>query len=753
MGKSLIIVESPAKVRTLSKFLGKAFIVEASVGHVRDLPSKTLGVNEANDFAPQYEIIAGKAKVVDKLKQAASKADHVFLAPDPDREGEAIAWHLAELIKDANTNISRIQFNEISDKAVREALNNPREVDNKLFWSQQARRILDRLVGYKLSPILWQKVKRGLSAGRVQSVALRLIVEREKVRQAFVPVEYWDFKAKLETLRGESFIAELFKVSGKKPAISSAEAAQGLEESIKKETFNIVKAEEKERNRAPLPPFITSTLQQAGNQRLGYSAKKTMSAAQKLYEGMDLGEKGIVGLITYMRTDSTRISADAVAEAREYIEKNLGKEYLPPKTRTFKKKASAQDAHEAIRPVDVNIKPEDIKGSLPKDQFAVYKLVWERFVASQMKDATFHDTTVTLEAGKTIWRAKGVRMLFPGFLKIQGMEDSDAAKLLPTMEAGEEVKTLEITKAQKFTQPPARFNEGSLVKELEEKGIGRPSSYAQIISTLLDREYTRLEEKALVPTDLGSTVSDLLTEHFTRIMDVDFTAQMEKALDEVAEGNQDWVNLLRTFTDDFYPTLTKASKEMTQVKSGKETGLTCEKCGQPMVIKFGRNGEFLACSGYPECRNTSNFIRNASGEIEITAAPKEELQEVGVCPQCGKALLLKRARTGSRFIACSGYPECKYAKPFGTGVACPREGCSGELVEKSSKRGKIFYSCDQYPNCDYAIWNWPVNEPCPECNSPILMRKFTKTRGEHLACPEKACKYYRSLEEEEDSQS
>lgn len=743
MGKDLIIVESPAKVKTIKKFLGNAYAVEASVGHVRDLPSKKLGVDEDKDFSPHYQIIPGKQKVVTKLKEAAATANKIYLAPDPDREGEAIAWHVAEILKDATAPVCRIQFNEITARAVREAIEHPREINEKLFLSQQARRILDRLVGYKVSPILWSKVKSGISAGRVQSVALRLVVDREKERRAFVPEEYWLFKAKLAGDTPPEFEAELVKYAGKKVAIDNATDAAAAEAAIRDNPFVVAAVTEKERKKSPPPPFITSTLQQTANQRLGYSAKRTMGAAQKLYEGLELGDRGTVALITYMRTDSTRIADEARDAARNFIVETLGEEYYPDKARHFRAKAGAQDAHEAIRPVDVNLTPNDVRALLPKDLFSLYKLIWERFVASQMREAAFWDTSADIAAGPGVFRAKGQRLIFPGYLKVYGMEAGDEAKSLPPLAKDQVLTLIDLKKEQKFTLPPPRYTEASLVRELEEKGIGRPSTYAAIISTLIDRDYTRLEDKHFVPSELGETVSDLLAEHFVKIMDVGFTAGMEASLDAVAEGRTDWVALLREFTDDFYPTLTKASKDMAKVKAGKETDIACELCGKPMVIRFGKAGEFLGCSGYPDCKNTKEFDRAADGTIIPRERAPEEVASVGTCPQCGKDLVVKKSRTGSRFIACTGWPDCKYTRPFSTGVACPREGCDGTLVEKSSKRGKVFYACDKYPQCDFAVWDWPIAEPCPQCDSKILVRKKTKD-GEIIACPSKSCRYRRS---------
>ncbi|ABB36907.1 DNA topoisomerase I [Oleidesulfovibrio alaskensis G20] len=747
MGKDLIIVESPAKVKTIKKFLGNKYMVQASVGHIRDLPTKELGVDEENDFSPDYQVIQGKQKVVSALREAAAKADNVFLAPDPDREGEAIAWHVAEIIAKENKNISRIQFNEITARAVREALENPRELNRSLFDAQQARRVLDRLVGYKISPILWNKIKRGISAGRVQSVALRLIVDRERERYAFTSEEYWVFRANLAAETPPPFKAELFKVDDKKPAIASAEQAQELEKSIEGKAFIVDSVQEKERSRKPQPPFITSTLQQLASQRLGFSAKRTMSVAQRLYEGLDLGDMGTTALITYMRTDSVRISDEARDSARELIASLYGKEYCPAKAPVYKTKGSAQDAHEAIRPVDVTLTPDKIKGLVAPEQYSLYRLIWSRFMASQMAPARFHDTTVLIGCGGTQWRVKGERLLFPGYMAAAPASAKEANVELPPMQQGQTLELTLLEKEQKFTQPPARYSEASLVREMEEKGIGRPSTYASIISTIVDRDYTRLEEKHFVPTDLGFVVCDMLTNHFGTLMDIGFTAQMENSLDKVAEGDLDWVALMKDFTSDFNPTLASAAKEMKTVKAGLETDIVCSECGKPMAIKFGKAGPFLACTGYPDCKNTSNFTRDESGTIQLVEREQEELKPVGTCPECGKDLVVKQARTGSRFIACTGYPDCKHTEPFSTGVPCPNDGCDGQLVEKSSRRGKIFYSCNRYPQCDYATWNWPVAEACPQCDSKILTIKSTKARGKHIACP--ACKYTRALEDEE----
>ncbi len=745
MGKDLIVVESPAKVKTIKKFLGSKYTVEASVGHIRDLPGRELGVDEANDFAPKYEIIPGKEKVVEALRTAAAKADTVYLAPDPDREGEAIAWHLAEIVRPKNQNIKRIQFNEITAKAVKEAIANPRELQENLFEAQQTRRILDRLVGYKISPLLWSKVKRGISAGRVQSVALRLIVERERERLAFVPEEYWLFAAHLKAKTPPEFKTELHKVDNKKPVISSGEAAADLESRIKGQPFIVSGVEEKDRSKEPPPPFITSTLQQSANQRLGYGAKRTMNIAQRLYEGVDLGERGTTALITYMRTDSVRVAQEAQAAAKDFIIAKFDADYYPPKTRHFKTKGSAQDAHEAIRPVDVHIEPEAVKDLLMPDQYQLYKLIWTRFMASQMAAARYHDTTVLIDNGPAQWRVKGERVIFPGWLALSPAKEDQAR--LPELKSGDELSLLKLDKEQKFTQPPARYNEASLVRELEEKGIGRPSTYASIISTLLDREYAVQEERNFVPTDLGNVVCDVLVKHFSELMDVGFTARMEDDLDKVADGEEDWVELLKRFNGPFEQELAAATKNMESVKGGLPTGVPCPTCGKDLLIKFGKAGTFLACSGYPGCPFTSNFSRNEQGQVVMEEKIKAQGEKVGVCPKCGKDLLLKNSRAGSRFIACSGYPDCKYTESVSTGVACPQDGCDGQIVERSSQRGKIFYSCNRYPQCKYALWDFPVDKTCPGCNGKIMTRKKSRDGKVKLVCPKKECGYTEPYED------
>lgn len=740
MTKDLIIVESPAKIKTIKKFLGPNYLVEASVGHVRDLPDKTIGIDEQS-FEPQYQIIPGKNQVVAKLRKAAKAARTVYLAPDPDREGEAIAWHVAELLKKHNTDLKRIQFNEITARAVKEALENPSQLNENLFHSQQARRILDRLVGYKISPLLWKKVKRGISAGRVQSVALRLIVEREQERQAFKPEEYWQFKVKLGCKNKENFIADLWKINGKKAHIPNEKAAKQLEADLNAGSFFVETIEEKQRSRHAKPPFTTSTMQQEASNRLGFTAKRTMGIAQKLYEGVELGEKGTTALITYMRTDSVRIAEEARQQAKKWIEEQLGKDFYPSKPNTYKSKGNAQEAHEAVRPVDPSLTPEQVQAYLPADQFRLYSLIWKRFMASQMAPAKFWDTILISKNGDTQWRSKGERLIFAGFLQIwnEKLSDDDNQQL-PKVFEDEKLTLLKLEKEQKFTQPPARFNEASLVRSLEENGIGRPSTYATIISTLKDREYVEMQEKQFIPTDLGRVVSELLSDYFTTLMNINFTAKMEADLDKVADGEKNWKDLMLAFTADFYPTLEKAAQNMASIKAGQDSGLKCPQCGSSLLIRFGRNGSFLACSKYPDCKFSSDYKKDENGTITIVKndAPQES---VGICPKCGNSLHIKKTKAGGRFIGCSNYPECRHAEPFKIGIACPEEGCDGEITEKSTRSGKVFYGCNNYPKCDFAVWDKPVAESCPQCESKILVQKETKTKGKHLACPTKGCNF------------
>ncbi|VAV82329.1 DNA topoisomerase I [hydrothermal vent metagenome] len=714
MKKALVIVESPAKARTINKYLGRGFKVMASVGHIRDLPKSKLGVDLEDDFKPQYDTIKGKGKVIKELKAASKGVDEIYLAPDPDREGEAIAWHISEVIsgrggiKKGEKKIHRVLFTEITSKGIKKAIANPTTLDINKVNAQQTRRILDRLVGYQVSPILWDKVRRGLSAGRVQSVAVRVICEREREIQAFVKKEYWSIVASFP-----EFEAKLAKCDKKKLEISSEEEASGILKELKGETFTVAEIKRKERRRNPLPPFITSTMQQEASRKLSFSAKQTMMFAQQLYEGVELGDEGPVGLITYMRTDSPRIADEARDAARAFIAEQYGKEYIPEKPNAYKGKKSAQEAHEAIRPTTMVYTPEIVKPHLSKEQWRLYDLVWKRFVASQMTPAVYDQTSVQINAGRYLFTATGAVMKFPGFIAVyeEGKdEDGDKEKegTLPHLDEGKDLPLKAITPNQHFTQPPPRFTEATLVKDMEEKGIGRPSTYAAIISTIQDREYVIKDQRRLAPTDLGFLINDLLVESFPNILDAEFTAHMEEELDRIEEGKADWVEVMKKFYGPFKERLATAKKEMKTVKGSETpTDIKCEKCGQEMVVKWGRRGKFLACTGYPECKSTADFITDDEGKIQISE--REELTTDEKCPKCEAAMLVKIGRFG-RFLACSTYPDCKGTRPFSIGIKCPEEGCKGGLIERRTKRGRTFFGCSNYPKCKYASWDDPKKE-------------------------------------------
>lgn len=704
MSKSLVIVESPAKAKTINRFLGKDFTVMASVGHLKDLPKKKLGVDVENKFKPEYEVIKGKKKTLDELKRAGKKCAKVYLASDPDREGEAIAWHIAEEIKSETTEVYRVLINEITKKAVMEAIENPTKLDMNKFDAQQARRVLDRLVGYQVSPLLWDKVRRGLSAGRVQSVAVRLVCERERAIKAFVPKEYWSVTAEFGDRK---FSAKLAKKNNKKFEISSEKEAKAVLKDLKGEKFLISKIEKKERKRNTLPPFITSKLQQDASRKLSFSAKKTMSVAQKLYEGIEIGKDGPIGLITYMRTDSTRVSGEALDWARTYIGEKYGADFLPEKPNFFKSKKGAQDAHEAIRPTYAENPPELVKAHLTKDQFRLYELIWNRFIASQMKPAVYDQTKVSIEAGEYLFNATGSVLKFAGFTAVYTVStdtEEEKDKSMPSLDEGEELKLSKIDPLQHFTQPPPRFSEATLVKELEENGIGRPSTYAATLSTIVDREYVLLENRVFHATELGFVVSDLLVENFPDIFNVEFTAHMEEELDRIAEGELEWTGAMGEFYGPFKKSLELAKTEMKNLKAEETpTDIKCESCGQLMVIKWGRKGKFLACPAYPECKNTKDFTTGEDGKITVVERVEEEM---GKCPECGSPMYVKSGRFG-RFLACSAYPDCKTTKPFKTDVKCDEEGCDGMLVEKRTRKGRTFYGCSNYPKCENAKWKLP----------------------------------------------
>ena len=743
MGKSLLIVESPTKVNTLKKIVGKDFIIKASVGHLKDLPKKKLGVDVDNDFAPDYITIRGKGKILQELKTAAKKCDTIYLAPDPDREGEAIAHHIGnEVARFTTGKIYRVTFNEITKNAVLDAMKNPTELNNNRVNAQQARRILDRLVGYKISPILWKKVHRGLSAGRVQSVALRIVCEREREILAFKPREYWSISIDLEGSKKPQFQAKLSKIDGDKAEIANkAEADEILNnlEGAKLVLENIVK---KERKRNPSAPFITSTLQQEASRKLNFSPKKTMMLAQRLYEGIAMGRKGTVGLITYMRTDSVRLSDQALEEVRAFIPDKYGKDFLPEKPNMYKSKKSAQEAHEAIRPTDVQLEPNAIKESLEKDMFRLYQLIWSRFVSCQMVPAVLDTTQFDIQSGKFLFRSNGSILKFAGFMKVyvesQDDDKSDEPKtegksddrLLPPLDKGEVLKVHELIPEQHFTQPPARFSEAMLVKELEDKGVGRPSTYAATISVIKDRDYIQNIERRLQPVELGFMINDLLVENFPDIMTTEFTAKMEEQLDDIEAGKLEWVDALRTFYDPFKADLEKAEEKMKDFKAEvEETDEVCDKCKEPMIIKWGRFGKFMACSGYPECKNTRDLGEKGGSE---DGSKTDEVE--GNCDKCEAPLIMKRGRFG-KFIACSNYPECKFTKAIGLGISCPEEACKGEVAARRSKKGRTFYGCTKYPDCKFTSWDKPIGEACPECKNPFMIEKWKKNEDPSVLCP------------------
>jgi len=732
---SLIIVESPTKVKTLHKYLGSEYDVRASVGHVKDLPKNNLGIDPERQFEPTYTVMESKKKVIAELKKAAAKVQQILLAPDPDREGEAIAWHIAEEIGGKGKTIRRVLFNDLTRETILEALAHPRDLDVNRYEAQQTRRILDRLVGYQISPILWDKVKRGLSAGRVQSVAVRIICDREAQIRAFVPEEYWNLTALLEGSNPPPFEAKLTKIDGKKAKIGDGTRSAEVVASLQGASFKVSSVEKKEVKRQPPPPFTTSKLQQEASRWLRFSAKKTMSTAQRLYEGIELGPEGPVGLITYMRTDSVRLANEAIHESREYIRENYGAPYLPAKPRTYSVSGEAQDAHEAIRPSSMAYPPQNIKAFLTPDQFRLYQLIWNRFLACQMNPALLDQTTVDIAAANCTFRAQGSVMKFPGFTTIytEGKEDNNGdengiGKLLPEIKEGEILKLLSLTPEQKFTQPPPRFSEASLVRELEENGIGRPSTYATILSTIQEREYVQQEKGRFVPTDLGILVTELLVKNFPRVLDVAFTASMETELDRIEEGKTNRLDTLNNFYRPFTEELKKAKAHMRDVKREETpTDLLCEKCGKPMVIKWGKNGRFLACSNYPDCKNTKNFTQDEKGEIRA----EEKTTDIP-CPLCGKPMLARQGRFG-KFLGCSGYPECKHTinlGPDGTpataaattdekGAEVTCQLCGRPMVVKRGRYG-TFLGCSGYPECKNIVKTGRSGRPASEAAAPEL---------------------------------
>jgi DNA topoisomerase I len=775
MAKSLIIVESPTKAKTITKYLGRGYTVMASVGHIKDLPTSKLGVDLEHNFKPQYVTIKGKSKVLADIKKKAEEADKVFLAPDPDREGEAIAWHLAEELrgkskKKSDGKVFRVLFNEITERAIKQALQSPGQIDMKLVNAQQARRVLDRIVGYQGSQLLWSKVRRGLSMGRVQSVAVLLMCEREAEREAFRAEEYWSITVLLAGTNPPPFEAKLHSINGEEASIGNAEQAGKIVSAIQDKAFTITSIERKEKKRNPVAPFITSRLQQEAARKLHFTPKKTMTLAQQLYEGVEIGAEGATGLITYMRTDSPRISQEATAEARQVIQERFGAEYLPETPNVYKTSKAAQEAHEAIRPTSAARDPESIRPYLEQDQYNLYKLIWNRFIASQMVpailDVTRVESTPLETEARYLFRSSGTVVKFPGhtIVYMEGVDkelfaqkskqeeevDDSAERQLPELSEGERLRLVEqpeqsipgVTSKQHFTQPPPRYNEALLIKELEEKGIGRPSTYAAIISTIQDRKYVEKVEGRFLPTETGRTVNDFLLKGFPDVVNVDFTSQLEAELDEVEEGNKPWVDAVRDFYDPFALDLEKA-KSIPGPKDTVEppTNIPCEKCGRMMEIKWGRNGKFLACPGYkddPPCKNTQNFEKLPDGTIKII--PKQELTTDQVCEKCGSPMIVKSGRFG-KFIACSAYPECKTTKPLALGVKCPQPGCGGDLVQKRTRKGRSFFACSKYPACEYALWDRPIPKTCPTCSAPFLIEKVSKQTGRSVQCRNEDCGY------------
>jgi DNA topoisomerase-1 len=804
MSKALVIVESPAKARTINRYLGADYVVMASMGHVMDLPKRELGVDLKRDFRPTYLVIPSKRQVIQGLKAAAAKAAAVYLAADPDREGEAICAHLQELLDTRTTKFHRVLFNEITREAIQEAFRNPGHIDKHLVDAQQARRILDRLVGYQVSPLLWDKVKRGLSAGRVQTVALRLIVEREREIQAFQKREYWTITARVEGKNPPPFEARLVRFQGRDIEIPDATNAERIAAAIRASALIVQSVETREKRRYPVPPFITSKLQQEAVRKLHFTAKKTMMLAQRLYEGVDLGEEGSVGLITYMRTDSTRVADGALTAVRDYIHKTFGSDYLPAAAVHYRSKKGAQDAHEAIRPTQVSRTPESVRSFLAPDEFRLYKLIWQRFVASQMNPAVFDQTIIDIVAGDYALRATGSVEKFNGFRavyeegkdeKAEMEEDEELKHPLPKVEIGEKLKLRKLLPEQHFTEPPPRYNEATLVKALEEKGIGRPSTYATILSVIQNREYVQKQQGRFYPTELGMVVCEMLVKNFSDIFDVAYTARMEEELDEVEEGKRGWIEALKEFYTKFKRDLRIAEQEMADIKGeGIPTEEKCEKCGRPMVIRLGRNGRFLACTGYPECDGTRDLppeLANGNGGAPAAPeVPEQNCEKCGKpmavkrgrfgyflactgypecrntkkivvggegaaktvedvpleekCPECGNHLVIKHGRFG-KFTACSNYPTCKYVKRETIGVHCPEKDCTGELVVRHTRTRKTFYGCSRYPKCKFTAWDKPVAELCPNCGYPILLEKTSKKNGTFRYCPNEACKFRKEM--------
>jgi DNA topoisomerase-1 len=759
MAKPLVVVESPAKVRTIKKYLGNTYTVAATVGHIKDLPQREMGIDVEADFKPNYTAIPGKQRVIQELKKAAGTAEDVYLAPDPDREGEAIAWHTAEILKRKGRRFHRVLFHELTRDGILKAMDHPQELDRPKYDAQQARRILDRLVGYQVSPLLWRKVKGGLSAGRVQTVALRIICERERAIQAFTPQEYWSITALLQGDGPAQFTAKLVKKGKEKLTIPDEAAARKILSELDGRPFLVDKVQRKTVRKNPAPPFTTSKLQQEAIRKLRFTAKKTMMVAQQLYEGIDLGPGEPVGLITYMRTDSVRIAESAAAEAQQLIHERFGADYALEKPRFFKNAKQSQDAHEAVRPTTADNTPEKLAPYLTADQLALYQLIWQRFIASQMQPALIDQVSAAITAGPYVFTASGSTVKFPGFMALYRAEDDDNGangdkerEQLPELKEGSRLDLKRLEPRQHFTQPPPRFSEASLVKELEENGIGRPSTYAAILSTIREKGYVEFLKGYFRPSELGFIVNDLLVMSFPEVFDVEFTARMEDSLDLVESDKANSLDILTQFYRPFKKNLDEAAEKMVSIKGvGVPTGLSCPKCGTAVNIKIGKNGHFLACNGYPGCDYSSDYTRDEKGQVQPVAPPAEEVTDK-VCGKCGQPMVLKRGRFGD-FLACSGYPGCKNTESLSangagksTGVACPEANCAGEVVEKTSKRGKIFYGCNRYPDCSFATWDKPVARACPACGAAFLVERTTKKQGVVHSCLNPDCGFKEQAE-------
>lgn len=745
----LLIIESPFKAPTIKSILGKGYKVASSKGHVRDLPKSRLGIDVEKGYEPKYMNIRGKGDLIKELKKEANKADMVLLATDPDREGEAISWHLMQALELESDRAKRITFNSLTKTAIREAIKHPRDIDMNLVDSQQTRRILDRLVGYKISPFLWKKIESGLSAGRVQSVATRMIVERDEEIKAFVPEEYWNITAVLLNNNDEEFTAKFYGTRESKIELKSKADVDKVLEGIKNSPFTVGDIKKTIKSRRPLPPFTTSTLQQEANRRFSFPSQKTMSLAQELYEGVNLGEKGMHGLITYMRTDSVRVSAEARDEAKKFIGQTYGEKYYPETPNAYKSKNNAQDAHEAIRPTEPSLTPDNVKSKLSPDSYRLYKLIWERFIASQMKPAEYDTVNVDINANGYVFKASGRTVRFMGFMAVYGEieeeNEEEKSEKLPSLSSGEELEKKDIIPEQKFTQPPSRFTEGSLIKMLEEKGIGRPSTYTPTISTIITRGYVQRNGKFLEPTELGKITTKLMIQCFPKIIDYDFTANMEADLDKVEEGKLTRFRVIDEFYKDFEKQLDYADKALDKVKYEKpvvETDIVCEKCGAKMVVKEGRYGKFAACPNYPNCKNTKKLEKPENKKA--SSAPEVVSEEK--CPNCGGEMVLKKGTYGS-FYACKNYPACKTTKPYTkeTGIACPK--CGKNIVMKQSKTKRIFYSCDNYPNCDFSTWDMPTNDKCPVCGKMLLKKKHKNL----VYCIDKGCGWSEEIRENQNN--